>query len=215
MKAFDQASIVCLRSRTKAGLLAGCLLTIALCGCFQATNRFYLDSDIIADKRLEGRFEPHSETQATTQAQSLVIKLERNNHYVATYQEKEHWIKLDAVLFKSGTNLFLDISHLADNGTHNEPAVGPSGLDMLHIATRDKTHSVIRVRFFNGGVGFEYAYGNPVIMAIRKEPSLKVKTNEGQAILLDSTEKLRSFLAKVGSDDAVFRLKARFARVGT
>jgi hypothetical protein len=210
----NRASSGRIRPKINLELVAVCLFALVLSGCFKATNKFYLDSDIITDKRLEGHFEPHPTTHATNQAQSLVIKLNPNKHYVATYQENDHWIELDAVLFKSGTNYFIDISHIADNGTHNEPAVGPSGLEMLHLATLDKTHSAIRVRFYDDGVGFEYGYGNPVFAAIQKEPSLKVKVDEGQAILLDSTENLRSFLAKVGSVDSIFQNKARFTKIG-
>src|SRR5690242_9336598 len=104
-----------------SSLLTACLLTIILCGCFQATKKFYFDSDIVTDKRFEGRFEPNPLMHATNQSQSLVIKMGADKHYVATYQEEDHWIKLDAVLFKSGTNFFVDISRITENGTHHEP----------------------------------------------------------------------------------------------
>jgi len=183
-----------------------------LCGCFQATNKFYLDSDIATDVRLEGHFEAEPKTAGIFHSSTFDIQSGTNKHYVATFREQARWIKLDVVLFKNGTNVFLDISHLADNGIHDEAAGGPTPLQMLHVATKDKTHSVIRLHFLEDAIEFNYAFGNPVTLAIRKESGLKSKNDGGQMLLTDSTENLRKFIAKVGSDDSIFMMKARFVR---
>ena len=191
------------------------VLVLCVSGCFQATNKFYLNSDVITDNRFEGSFGDEATNQNSSARVSVTIKAGSNKHYIATYQEKDHWIKLDAVLFKCGTNIFVDISHLDDNGAPHEPAVGPSGLDLLLLATREKAHSAIRVRFFDGGVEFDSGIGNPIIGAIRKESGLKTKTDEnGTIFLTDSTEKIRSFLEKVGSDDSIFNQKSRLIKNG-
>jgi hypothetical protein len=165
-----------------------------------------LDSDVTTDKRFEGHFGTQATNQNSSARESLFIKLDRDKHYVATYQQGGDWIKIDAVLFKVGTNLFVDISHLADNGAPHNPGGAPSGLDLVRLATRDKTHSAIRVQFVENAVEFQFGYGNPVAMAISREPTLKIKLQgEGSVILLDSTDKLRAFLAKVGSENGVFQ----------
>lgn len=165
-----------------------------LCGCFQATNPFYSESEIRTDKRLEGSLVPEPRIRKQMGVTSLVLELQRNKHYSAICQQGDHWIKLDVVLFKKGTNFFVDISRLADNGTRHEPATGPSLLDMLHLATVDKTHSALPVRFSDDGVTFKFTSGNPVLSAIKEHPTLKFKDSEGSVILLDSIEKIGGVL---------------------
>lgn len=194
--------------------LAAFLLVTALCGCFQATNKFYLDSDIITDKRFEGRFGSGATNESPSGKQSLVIKLDKNKHYVATFTEGTRWIKLDAVLFKLGTNLFVDIGHLEDNGSEANPGGGPSGLDLIRIATAQKTHSAIRVQLDKQVVEFQFGYGNPVATTLLKEPQMKMKVQgEGAVLILEPTDKLRAFLAKVGNDNTIFSQKGRFIRI--
>jgi hypothetical protein len=213
MNSLNQVFPQFLPSKTRCRLLAACLFATALCGCFQATNKFYLDSDITTDKRFEGRFRTQGTNQNSSAGDSLIIQPDRDKHYVATYQEGENWIRIDAVLFKSGTNLFVDISHLADNGAPHNPGGAPSGLDLLRLATREKTHSAIRVQFAENGVEFQFAIGNPVVIAISREPTLKMKVQgEGSVILLDSTDKLRAFLGKIGNENSFFQQKARWTR---
>ena len=61
-----------------------------------------------------------------------MVKPAKNRHYNITYCEGDNWAELDAVLFKCGTHLFLDLRKLADNGVNSEPAVGPSsGMERL------------------------------------------------------------------------------------
>jgi hypothetical protein len=55
--------------------------------------------------------------------------------------------------------------------------------------------------------------GAPLARALNQDPSLKLKvTGEHSAILLDPTEKIRSFLAKVGND-STFPQTSRWARI--
>jgi hypothetical protein len=202
-----------LNSKNGYCLLGISFLALCLCGCFQATNKFYLNSDVITDNRFEGSFRPEATNENSPTGESFVIKARSDKHYIATYQKNDHWIKLDIVFFKCGTNCFADLSHLADNGSRDEPAVGPSGLDLLLLATRDRTHSAIRIRFFKNGIEFDSNYGNPIYNAIIKDPRLKYKRDEGTIILTDTTEKLQSLLIRVGSDDYVFGNKSRLIKI--
>ena len=195
-------------------MLVAIFVAKATCGCFQATNKFYSVSNITIDKRLEGKFGPEATDQSSSIKDSLLISLDKDKHYVATFQEGTNWIKLDAVLFKIGTNIFVDICHLADNGVTRNPAGAPTGLDLLRLATRDNTHSAIRVQFVEDQVEFQFGFGNPVAMAIAREPELKKKVQgEGSVILLDSTSKLQAFLAKIGHEDGIFPQKVRWNRI--
>src|SRR5450759_2449019 len=72
MNTFNQIFLKRLRSKTAFGLLLTCFLAMVVSGCFQATNKFYFDSDITTDKRFEGRFGANSTTHDTNQAQSPV-----------------------------------------------------------------------------------------------------------------------------------------------
>ena len=84
-------------------------------GCFQATNKFYADSDVITDSRFEGRFEPQLAANDPAVPCSALVKLKDHKHYVVTLEEGKAWIQLEAVLFKIGTNLFVDISQASDS----------------------------------------------------------------------------------------------------
>ena len=123
------------------------ILAVLLCGCFQATNKFYTDSDVVADSRFEGRFEPTSAPNDPTVPCWAVVKLDRNKRYAVTVREGEDWIKLEAVLFKAGTNLFVDICQVADSTKHNDNGERPSTLEMLRRGTSDKNHVAIRCEF--------------------------------------------------------------------
>jgi len=143
------------------GLLVVFMLATILCGCFQATNKFYADSDVITDKRFEGRFEPQLAENDPVARCFAVVKLDGNNHYTVTVDEGKDWIKLEAVLFKAGTNLFVDISQLADNTKHNDVSdQARSFLRMLrHGTAGTKTNVAIRFEFVETGLEGQPARG--------------------------------------------------------
>src|SRR5882724_9364130 len=88
---------------SKTNLRALVVLSVTtLCGCFQATNPFYSESEVITDKRLEGSFEPEASLREQLGEESLVLELGADKHYLATYRHQDRWIKLDKVLFKRG-----------------------------------------------------------------------------------------------------------------
>ncbi len=180
-------------------LLAICLLVIGVSGCFQGASKFYLDSDIVTDARFEGRFEAPTNPDHP----SLLIASAKNGHYLATYTEHDSWIKLDVVLFRLGTNWFADISQLADNGPSKTWRDAPGGVEILHLATREHSHSVLKLRLTESGMEVRYNYGNPVFLAMRNEPNLKWKVVEGGGMLMDSTVRVRSLVAKFANDDSV------------
>src|SRR6185503_8865102 len=91
------------------GRLAAFLGVLLCSGCFQAENPFYREPDIVTDKRLEGRFVTATTNSNSTPSDSYVVKPAKNRHYNITYREGDKWAELDAVLFKCGTNLFLDL----------------------------------------------------------------------------------------------------------
>jgi len=191
------------------------LLVLLCCGCFQAENPFYRESDIFTDKRLEGRFVSATTNSNSTPPYSYVVKPAKNRHYNITYREGDKWAELDAVLFKCGTNLFLDLKKVADNGVNSEPAVGPSsGMEILHIATMFDAHCVLRVRFVEDGIQSSgVLHGNPLYSVLQRHPKLKYKTsNKGQPIdphikiITNPSEELHALLLAEGSNDEVFGL---------
>src|ERR1043166_1739665 len=199
------------------------VLCVFMCsGCFQAENPFYRESDIVTDKRFEGRFTHASTNSNSTPSDFCVIKPAKNRHYNITYREDDKWAELDAVLFKCGTNLFLDLKKVADNGFHSQPAVGPSsGMEILHIATSFGAHCVLRVRFVEDGFQLSRGiHGNPLYDVLERHRNLKYKTSmQGQQIdphiriITNSTEELHALLMAEGSNDEVFGFKGTtFAR---
>jgi len=197
------------------------LLVLLCCGCFQAENPFYRESDIVTDKRLEGRFVSATTNSNSTVSDSYVVTPGKNRHYNITYREGDKWAELDAVLFKCGTNLFLDLKKVADNGVNSEPAVGPSsGMEILHIATAFDAHCVLRVRFVEDGVQSSGAlHGNPLYTVLKRHPNLKYKTSaQGQPIdphiriITNPTEQLHALLLADGSNEEVFGFKGTMFR---
>lgn len=184
-----------------------------LCGCFQATNPFYADSDVVTDSRFEGRFEPQSAPNDPAVPCSASVKAAGNKHYAVTVREGEDWIALEAVLFKAGTNLFVDICRLEDSRKHNDNGDRPSVLEMLRRGTADKNHVAIRCEFVENAIEGQIAAGVPFVRAINKDPTLKLrKVDDHFGILLESTDRLRSFLVRVGSDPTVFMQKVRWSK---
>jgi hypothetical protein len=201
-------------SRKGIGWIALLVIAGSLCGCFQAENQFYADSDVLADNRLEGRFEPQSALNDPAVPCSALVTLDRNKHYAITVQERADWIKLEGVLFKAGTNLFLDICQVADSKEHNNNGDRPSVLEMLRRGTNDKNHVAIRCEFVENGIEGQLAVGVPFVRAINKDPTLKLrKVDDHFAVLLDPTVRLRSFLTRIGGDPAVFMQKVRWVRI--
>jgi hypothetical protein len=200
-------------------------LCVLLCwGCFQAENPFYRASDIVTDKRLEGRFVSATTNSNSTLSDSYVVKPAKNRHYNITYREGDKWAELDVVLFKCGTNLFLDLKKVADNGVNSEPAVGPSsGMEILHIATMADAHCVLRVRFVEYGIQSSgVLYGNPLYTVLQRHSNLKYKTSiQGQPIdphiriITNPTEELHALLLAEGSNDEVFGFKGTMFRRDT
>jgi hypothetical protein len=200
------------------GFLAALTLAALLGGCFQAENPFYRDSDVITDRRFEGRFVGKADTNSTAST-FVVVKPAKNRHYTITYHENDKWVELDAVLFKCGTNLFVDMRRTADNGAHRQPAVGPSGVEVLQLATIYGSHAVVRVQFVTDGIQQSSAYGNPVAFALMKHPNLKLKATTkgepievGMAILTNPTEDLHQLLLEEGSNEDVFGFKAKWVK---
>ena len=198
------------------------LLWVLLCsGCFQAENPFYRESDIVTDKRLEGRFVSATTNSDSTLSDSYVVKPAKSRHYNITYREGGKWAELDAVLFKCGTNLFLDLKKVADNGVNSQPAVGPSsGMEILHLATIFSAHCVLRVRFVEDGIQSSgVLHGNPLYTVLRRHPNLKYKTREqGEPIephiriITNPTEELHALLVAEGSNEEVFGFKGTTVR---
>ena len=191
-------------------------MVLLCCGCFQAENPFYRESDIVTDKRLEGRFVSVTTNSSSTLSDSYVVKPAKNRHYTITYREGDKWAELDAVLFKCGTNLFLDLKKVAGNGFNSEPAVGPSsGMEILHIATAFDAHCVLRVRFVDDGIQSSGAlHGNPLYAILQRHPNLKYKASyKGEPIdphiriITNRTEELYALLLEEGSNDEVFGFK--------
>jgi hypothetical protein len=200
-------------------LLAASLLVAIASGCFQANNKFYRDSDIINDKRFEGRFDDPDGQTNSPGYHPYVIKLGEHGHYIATCSEEDKWIKLDVVLFKCSTNMFLDISRIAVNGLKDEPGIGPTWLGLLQLATQYKTHSVIGIRFTDNGFQLGCNNGNPVYFALRKYPYLKFRTgtetepiDPHHKILTNPTEELYKFLQTEATNDEVFKFNGGFVR---
>jgi hypothetical protein len=191
------------------------LLAVAtlLCGCFQATNKFYADSDVIVDSRFEGRFEPRMASNDPAVPCLALVTLDHNKRYSVTVQEGQDWVKLEAVLFRAGTNLFVDISRLQDSRKHNNNGDKPSFLELLRRGTADKNHVAIRFEFVEDGVEAQIAAGVPFVRAVNKDPTLKLrKVDDHFEVLLDQTDRLRSFLVKIGDDRSVFMEKVRWLR---
>ena len=203
------------------GRLAAFLWVLLCCGCFQAENPFYRESDIVTDKRLEGRFVSATTKSNSTLSDFFVVKPAKNRHYNITYREGDKWAELDAVLFKCGTNLFLDLKKVADNGVNSQPAVGPSsGMEILHLATILDAHCVLRVRFVEGG--FQTSgdlHGNPLYTVLQRHPNLKYKTStQGEPIdphikiITNPTAELHALLLAEGSNVEVFGFKGTMVR---
>ena len=189
------------------------VVATALSGCFQATNKFYEDSGIITDQRFEGTFEPQRADNDPSIKCSAVVKLEHNDHYAITVRELDDWIKLDAVLFKAGTNLFVDLSQVEDNKKPSPKGDRPSRLEWLRQGTKDKDHVAIRFEFKEHGLEGQIALGAPFVRALRKDPTLKTRAVDDHfAVLLDPTEKLRSFLIKIGNDPSIYVQRAMWIR---
>jgi len=196
------------------GWLASFLWVLLCCGCFQAENPFYRESDIVTDKRFEGRFGGSTTNSNSTPYDSCVIKPAANRHYNIKYREGDKWAELDAVLFRCGTNLFLDLKRVADNGVKTEPGIGPSStMEIVHIATMLDCHCVLRIRFVENGIQTSGAlHGNPLWDALKRHPNLKYMTSfQGQPIdsreikiITNPTEELHALLLAEGSNDKVF-----------
>jgi hypothetical protein len=206
-------------SSKSLGLLASIIPLLLSCGCFQAENPFYRKADIFNDKRFEGRFYPENVITNSTPSEFIVIKPGKDRHYTLTFHQNDKWVDLDAVLFKCGTNLFVDVSKIADNGVNSMPAVGPSGIEVMHLATLYDTHSVVRVRFVENGLQQGNAYGNPVYYALQKHAGLKFKKSTSgqpidphQKILTNPTEELYELLLDAGNDDTVFGFKSTWIK---
>jgi hypothetical protein len=128
-------------------------------------------------------------------------------------QEREDWIKLEAVLFKAGTNLFVDICQVGDSRKHSNNGDKPSILEMLRRGTADKSHVALRCEFVENGIEGQIAAGVPFVRAINKDPTLNLKkVDDHFAVLLDSTDRLRAFLAKVGGEPTVYIQKAKWIK---
>ena|SRR5947209_2803443 len=197
------------------GWLASFAIAILACGCFQAENPFYGKSDIVTDKRFEGRFVPRTANTNSTPSEFITIKPAKDSHYQLTYRAGNEWVELDAVLFKCGTNLFVDISKIAASKIESMPAVGPSGTELLQLATLYNTHSVVRVRFTEGGIQQGSTHGNPVYYALQKHPNLKYTVSAPDKpidphmkILTNPTEELHKLLIDAGGDESVFGFKS-------
>ena len=189
------------------------ILITLLSGCFEATNKFYTDSDVINDNRFEGCFKPQLADNDPAVRCAALVKMGSDNHYTVTVREGKDWIKLDAVLFKTNTNLFVDICRLADSKEHTDNGDKPSYLAILRSITNDRNHVAIRFEFVENGIEGQPALGVPFVRAINKDPTLKLrKVDDHFAVLLESTERLRAFLSKVGDDPSVFMQKVRWLR---
>ncbi|HWN97135.1 MAG TPA: hypothetical protein VNT99_19045, partial [Methylomirabilota bacterium] len=178
----------------------GILCSILVCvgGCFHAEDKFYADNDVVIDKRFEGEFL----TSTNSDSASILIEKGTNNHYVATYQEGTNWwMKLDAVFFRAGTNLFVDISRISDSG--GPPDIRgprpPNTFELLQLATGGNTHSAFRIQLFDDAIETQIAWGNMAFLAVQQEPTIKGKIlGEGAFLLTNSTDQLHSFLTKIG-----------------
>jgi hypothetical protein len=113
------------------------------------------------------------------------------------------------------------MSRVADNGPKHQPVIGPTELDMLHIATLYKTHAVIRIRFSEKGFELGGNQGNPVYDVLKQYPYLKFRVgtetqplDPHQKILTNPTEELHRFLETAGTNDAVFEFHGGLERVG-
>ena len=202
------------------GWLASFLCIVLCCGCFQAENPFYRESDIVTDERFEGQF-----VSATTNSNSTpyfcAVKPAKNRHYNITFSEVDKWAELDAVLFKCGTNLFLDLRKVADNGVNSQPAIGPSSvMEILHLATICDAHCVLRVRFVEDRVQSSgVLYGNPLYTVLKRHPNLNYKTSiQGRPIdphiriITNPTEELHALLLAEGNNDEVFGVRDAMVR---
>ena len=86
-------------------------------------------------------------------------------------------------------------------------------LELLRRGTADKNHVAIRCEFVENAIEGQIAEGVPFVRAINKEPTLKLRAVDSHfAVLLDSTDRLRSFLAKLSSDPTVFMQKVRWIK---
>ncbi len=194
-----------------AGLFAVALL---LCGCFQAENPFYRESDIVTDKRFEGKFRSNK----ASSTEYIVIKPGKEKHYSLTYYENGQWVEFDAVLFKCGTNLFVDLSKIADGGsTPNRRVPGdpvPTGMQIAQLATIYNSHFVNRLRFVEDGFEGAAGQGNPVYDVLMKHPGLRFRKGtkrqplDGKIMILTNpTEELHKLLLKEGSNEEIFGFK--------
>lgn len=189
-------------------------VTLLLCGCFQAENPFYRESDIITDKRLEGKFRSNK----ASSSEYIVIKPGKEKHYLLTYYEDSSWVVFDAVLFRCGTNLFVDLSKIADGGSSPPRSPGdpvPTGIQIAHLATIYDSHFVNRVRFVEDGFQVAAEHGNPVYDVLRQHPGLRFRKgtekqplDEKIRILTNPTEELYKLLLEEGSNEDIFGFKS-------
>jgi hypothetical protein len=167
-----------------------------------ADNKFYRDSDIITDSNFVGKF---WQAGVATPG-SLIIEAGTNKHYIATYRVKQMWFKVDAVLFRLGTNTLVDIHRLADSGEKNNSGEDDQGFNLISGLLLDCPHHVFRVIIKDNQI--EYLVSNNDSDLLFKPPSemktslvsIKLRNSFSVVKFTGSTEELRNFLIKQTSN---------------
>jgi hypothetical protein len=165
-----------------------------------ADNKFYLDSDIITDSHFVGKFwMVDSMTNIKSSPASLTIETEANKHYVGTFRAETNWIKLDTVLFRLGTNTFVDFHRLDDSGESHD-----RGFNLYRELGLNCPHFAFRLVVKDNQMEFKALTNEMAFMfggtsEMKTSPAL----NHGSFVkFTGSTEELRNFLIKHFSNDA-------------
>jgi hypothetical protein len=188
-----------------------------------ADNKFYRDSDVITDSHVVGKFRPAEVANLDSmnkyfpsQVTSLVIESKTNNHYIATYHQAEQWMKFDIVLFRLGTNTFVDVHWLADTGIdeNSRPKDEISGYELLKGMAANCQHCAFRLDIKDNQIEFQLSWGIFLRKVIEDAPEMKTSpVGKGEVEkFIGSTEDLREFLIKHSSDKAAFKQRVLFIR---
>jgi hypothetical protein len=190
------------------------LSAIIFSGCFMADNKFYRDSDIITDSNFVGKFRrADSITNIQSSTPSLTIEAGANKHYIATFREETNWIKLDTVLFRLGTNTFVDIHRLDDSGESHDPKEYQA-FALFRGLLLDCPHCAIRVVVKDNQMELHSPEEN-LIFFLTANSEIKTTPMSKFPKLLKftgSTEELRNFLIKHGSDGNSLKDRALWVR---
>lgn len=185
---------------------------IILSGCLTSEGPFYDETSRVADESLAGTYVP--EGGKSRDRWHLSPWHNQTGIYRITYVEGGCSMGFAGVLFQVGTNKFLDLIPTLDECDNNMPATGPSGMQILRMATVRGLHLAVPIVAATNGVWIK-GIGQGISLAelTAKTQSFWTRSpNSEISLLVPDLKKQQEFLRKFGTDTNIFSASTFFVR---